>query len=270
MIRTMSVALAGAALLATAAGAVAEPAASAPVSAEVSDTGLTIPSRLPGGMVTIRFHNSGTRLHEFAMGRARAGHGVAQVRAAVRRMARGAPPPPWLDDVAGPGNLTAGAQVTLTRRMRPGVYVVFDGVPDRRGVPGIARGLVRVVQVAGDTGASAPATAALITAGARRFDVPAIPAGTVTLGLRNEARGPREFRLTSLNPGRTLGDLGRWVSAFEATGRLPRGAVPIAMLGAVQSIPAGVTVYVTLDLQAGREYVLGDDSSGATARFTPR
>lgn len=274
MIRTTTggalAAAAGALLLAGAGGAVAAPPASVPISAEVDDSGYTMPNRLPGGLVTIRFHNTGTRLHEFAMARAGTGHGVAQVRAAVRRMAAGAPPPPWLHDVGGPGNLTAGARITLTRRLRPGVYVVFDGVPDRRGVPGIARGVARVVRVVGDTGAGAPAADATITAGARRFDIPPIPAGTVTLRLRNGADAPREFRLTTLNPGRTLGDLGRWVSAFESTGRLPRGPAPIAMLGAMQSIPPGATVYVTLDLQAGREYALGDDGSGALTRFTPR
>ena len=278
MIRTMTggaLATATASLLLAGAGAGAGAAsaaapAGAPITAEVNDSGYAMPSRLPGGLVTIRFRNTGTRLHEFAMGRAAAGRGVEQVRAAVRHMAAGAPPPPWLHDVGGPGNLTAGAQITLTRRLRPGLYVVFDGVPDRRGVPGIARGIARVVRVAGDTGASAPAADATITAGARRFDVPPIPAGAVTIRLRNGAHAPREFRLTTLNPGRTLGDLGRWVSSFESTGRLPRGPAPIAMLGAVQSIPPGATAYVTLDLQAGREYALGDDGSGALARFTPR
>ncbi|MGE0029355.1 MAG: hypothetical protein AB7O78_07280 [Thermoleophilia bacterium] len=265
---TAAVATAGAA--AASGGSTAAPAAPPPVAVDVTDAAIVMPARVPGGMVAMRFRNTGTRLHEFAMGRADAGHGVADVRAAVRRIARGGPPPPWIRDVAGPGQITAGAQVTVTRRLRPGVYLLFDGVPDHRGVPGVARGISRVFRVAGDTGAGPPAADAVVTAGAHAFDVPPLAGGTLTLELRNGAGAPRGFRLTSIRPGRTAADVGRWVAALESSGRLPAGPAPLTMLGAMQSIPAGASVYVTLRLDAGRQYGLGDDESGALTRFTPR
>ena len=262
--------IAGAAVPAAVATAAAAPASAAPVAVDVTDAAIVMPGRVPGGMVAMRFRNAGTRLHEFAMGRADAGHGVADVRAAVRRIARGGPPPPWLRDVAGPGQIAAGAQVTVTRRLRPGVYVLFDGVPDHHGVPGVARGISRVFRVAGDTGAAPPAADAVVTAGAHGFDVPPLPGGTVTVELRNGASASRGFRLTSIRPGRTLADVDRWVAALESSGRLPAGPAPLTMLGAMQSIPAGTSVYVTLRLTAGRQYAVGDDESGALTRFTPR
>jgi hypothetical protein len=271
MLRALSMgATATAAAIAAAGASAAPPAAPAPVAVTVTDTAITMPARVTGGMVAMRFANAGTRLHEFAMARADAGHGVREARAAVRRGAHGAPPPAGLRDVAGPGNLTAGAAVTVTRRLRPGVYVLFDGVPDRRGVPGVARGLSRVFRVAGDTGAAPPAADAVVTARARRFDVPPLHAGTVTLELRVAAGAPRGFRLTSLRPGSTRADANRWIAAVEGSGRLPAGPSPITMLGAIQTIPDGASVWVTLALQAGRTYGLGDDESGVQVRFAPR
>ncbi len=270
MFRALPIAVAAAAFLIATAGGSAAPSAAAPVTLEVDDTGITVPARVAGGLTTMRFRNAGTRLHEFAMGRADDGRGVAEVRGALRRVARGAPLPPWIRDVAGPGNMTSGAEVTVTRRLRPGVYVVFDGVPDRRGVPGVARGISGVFRVVGRTTAAAPATDGVVEARAGRFAVPELPGGIVTLELRNTTRTPREFRLTSLRPGSGAADVGRWVAAFESTGRLPRGPSPLTMLGAVQSIPPRTSVYVTVRLDAGREYALGDDRSGALTRFTPR
>ncbi|MDX6554569.1 MAG: hypothetical protein QOD86_764 [Miltoncostaeaceae bacterium] len=271
MLRALSMGAAVMAAALTAAGvSTAAPAPPTPVAVTVTDAAITMPGRVAGGMTAMRFANAGTRIHEFAMGRADAGHGVDEVRAAVRRIGRGGRPPAWLHDVGGPGNLTAGAAVTVSRVLRPGVYVVFDAVPDGRGVPGVARGLSRVFRVAGDSGAPPPHADVVITARADAFDIPALHAGIVTLELRVAAGAPRGFRLTSLRRGSTPGEADRWAAGIEQSGRLPAGPSPITMLGAMQTIPDGVSVWVTVALQAGRTYGLGDDESGVETRFTPR
>ncbi len=44
----------------------------------------------------------------------------------------------------------------------------------------------------------------------------------------------------------------------------------MTLLGAMQTIPSGTSVYLTVSLEAGRLYRLEDDESGTQAQFTPR
>lgn len=243
-------------------------AAPAAVAATVTDTTYEVPARITGGVVAMRFRNEGTVIHEFALGRVGGGHTAAEAVAALTGADGG--PPAYLRDIAGPGILTPGAEITITRTLAPGEYVMFDAVPDRTGAPGSARGLVAGFTVAGDTGAAPPAVDAVVTAGPDGFDVPPIAPGTRTIELRNAAGADRGFMLASLAAGMTEADVGRWGGQIESTGRLPAEPFPGILLGAIQSIPDGTSVYLTADLEAGRSYHLSDDGSGDAADFTPR
>lgn len=50
----------------------------------------------------------------------------------------------------------------------------------------------------------------------------------------------------------------------------PRSAIPAAGELAQAGAPTGTSVWVTVDLQAGRRYRLEDAESGIRAAFTPR
>jgi hypothetical protein len=91
-----------------------------------------------------------------------------------------------------------------------------------------------------------------------------------TLELRNRAGAGRGFMLATLNPGKTQADVARWRKQIAGTGKQPRGAMPMTLLGATQTIPSGGSVFVTVKLDAGRSYHVSDDSSGAEVTFTPR
>ena len=58
--------------------------------------------------------------------------------------------------------------------------------------------------------------------------------------------------------------------SLETTGRLPQTPVPATLLGAMQTIPSGTSVFLTVNLEAGRRYHLSDDESGIQADFTPK
>ncbi len=177
---------------------------------------------------------------------------------------------PWLTDIAGPPVLTPGAEITITRTLQPGTYAFFCDLPNRKGKAHVQLGMKRQFTIAGDSGAELPRPGAVITAEAKRFDVPELQAGKQTIELRNASGFERGFILSTLNEGKTEADIERWVERIESTGRLPAGPLPATGLGAMQSIPSGTSVFLTVDLEAGRRYHLEDDESGIEADFTPR
>ncbi|MEO5634772.1 hypothetical protein [Gaiella sp.] len=255
-----------AALAASGLSAAAPGTASAPVTVDAVDYAYAMPTTVKGGVVAMRFRNKGRELHEFAFGRIDPGHTLAE----ARRSFETGKDTPWLHDLGGPGLLTRGSEIEITRVLRPGTYFFLCGIPDHKGVSHLERGMLRSFTVVGDSGRKLPAANAVITAGKRRFFVPQLSAGSQTIELRNRAGAGRGFQLTSINPGKTEADVNRWAKAIETTGKQPRGPMPFTILGAMQTIPSGTSVYLKLDLEAGRSYHLSDDESGIEADFTPR
>lgn len=265
-IRVLLPALALAALVAAGFGAAARSDVPAPIQVDVDEHGYVMPSVIQGGVVAMRFRNAGKELHEFALGRIDKGHTFGQ---AVRVFGQGREVS-WLHDVAGPGHLTPGGEITITRTLLPGTYFFVDGVPNTNGVPHEKLGVRRAFTIVGNSGARLPKADAVITAEKKRFVVPQLHAGRQTIELRNRAGSGREFLLSTLNPGKTMADVDRWVKSSDTTGKLPRAPMPMTLLGAIQTIPSGTSVYLTVTLEAGRTYHLTDDESGIKADFTPR
>jgi hypothetical protein len=239
--------------------------ASPPPLFEAVDYAYVMPSVVKGGVVSMRFRNAGKELHEFAFGRIDKGHTFAQALRAFGQHKEVA----WSHDLGGPGFLTPGAEITITRTLPPGTYFFVDGVPNTKGISHEKLGMRRAITITGDSGARLPQADAVITAGKSRFAIPAMHAGRQTIELRNRAGSGRGFMLSTLNPGRTRADIERWSRTIEKTGRLPRTPVPATFLGAMQTIPSGTSVFLTVNLEAGRLYHLTDDESGIEAEFTP-
>lgn len=247
-------------------GGATRTAAPAPVEVDAVDYAYAMPNVVNGGVVAMRFRNRGKEPHEFAFGRIDGDHTLAQaLRAADQNKGVS-----WLHDLGGPGILTPGADLTITRNLAPGTYFFFDGVPNTKGVPHWQLGMARSFTVTGDSGARLPKPDAVITAGKKRFFVPQLKAGRQTIELRNRAGAGRGFMLATINPGKTEADVGRWTKSIESTGKLPKGPVPMTLLGAMQTIPSGTSVYLTVTLEAGRRYHISDDESGIQADFTPK
>lgn len=76
--------------------------------------------------------------------------------------------------------------------------------------------------------------------------------------------------LASLKPGKSEAELNRWINVLETKGRQPRTPAPTTLLGAIQTILDGTSVYLTVNLEAGRTYHLSDDDSGIEASFAPK
>lgn len=258
--------LATVALGGTAAATAGPSRSSGPVDVTATDHAFVMPSRIRGGVVRMRFHATGREPHEFAFGRIEGAHTVKQ---AVQQIHRGKHVP-WLHDLAGPPLLTPGDTIEITRTLEPGHYVFLDFFPSRNGVSHVDLGLAREFTVTGTSGARLPRPDAVITAQKTRFDVPALHPGTVTVELRNRSGAGRGFILSSPRPGKTPADAERWISAIDKTGKLPAGPIPFDAYGAIQTIPNGTSVYLTITLAKNRSYRLTDDDSGITTTFTPR
>ncbi len=265
-IRILLPALALVALVAAGFGAASSSAVPTPVQVDVDEHGYVMPRVIKGGVVAMRFRNLGKELHEFGLARVDKGHTYAQALRSFEQHKEVS----WLHDVAGPGVMTPGAKITITRQLPSGTYFFVDGVPNTNGVPFERLGGRRAFTVTGDSGAQLPKVDAVITAEKKRFVIPLLHAGVQTIELRNRAGAGRGFILSTLNPGKTKADVDRWVKSIDTTGKQPRTPAPMTLLGAMQTIPSGTSVYLTVTLEAGRPYRLEDDESGVQAQFTPR
>ena len=249
-----------------AAGLGAAATAPAPIRVVVNEQGYAMPSAIKGGVVAMRFRNAGKELHEFALARIDKGHTIAEALRAFEQNKE----PAWLHDVAGPGVMTPGAEITITRQLSAGLYFFVDGVPNTKGVQFEKLGGRKVFTITGDSGAQLPKVDAVITATKKRLVIPRLHAGVQTIELRNRAGAGRGFILSTLNPGKTKADVDRWVKSIETTGKQSKEPAPMRLLGAIQTIPSGTSVYLTVTLEAGRQYHLSDDESGVQAQFTLR
>ena len=238
----------------------------APVEVDAVDYAYVMPDEIEGGVVSMRFRNTGKELHEFAFVRLGEGHTVDDVLAALEKSGDDLA---WMTDMAGPPFLTPATEITITRQLEPGRYAFLCYLPNSKGEPHVQLGMTREFTVVGDSGAQLPRPEAVVTAERKRFIVPKLRAGKQTIELRNASGGERGFMLTTFNPGETKADVGRWFEKVGSTGRATRTPPPLTFLGAMQSIPSGTSVFLTINLEAGRTYHLVDDESGIEAKFTP-
>lgn len=150
----------------------------------------SVPPDVRGGVVTMRFTNTGSLPHEFAFGRLDPGRGREDVRQVLEP---GQGPPGLMKDVAGVPALSPGRSVTVTRTLEPATFVFLCFFPSPDGTPHAQLGMYTTFQIAGDTGEAPPRADLAISAGRRGLSVPEITAGEHTVELRNEGRERTAF-----------------------------------------------------------------------------
>ncbi len=225
------------------------------------DYSFEMPDTIQGGAVTMNFVNDGGTPHEFALGRLDPGKTLEDLDAVL---ARGDEPPSWAHDIGGVPPMTQGEEISISRQLRPGTYAFLCFIPVAGGAKShYDLGMKREFTIEGDSGESLPEPDAVITARDERLDVPPIEAGEQTIELRNDASRGREFELSSFEPGKGPEDAQEWFrSGF-------RGEPPLQLLGAMQTIPAGTSVFLTANFESGREYFVTDPENRQRAKFTP-
>ena len=229
------------------------------VRVEATEYAYEMPDRVEGGLVTMEFVNTGDQVHEWALGRLKAGHSEAELRQEL--LAGDIQSPSSIEDSGGVPATTPGGSLTLTRRLRPGRYVFYCTMPGPKGYADFQVGMIRAFDVEGESNAEPPDVDGTITAREDGFVVPSLAPGTHTFRLENAASSPREFKLLSLRPGQRSADLERWF------GNRFRGDPPADLLGIVDALPPGGEAYATITLDAGRRYNLFDGPHEVAARF---
>jgi len=232
-----------------------------PVTVDGADYAYVMPDTIEGGVVAMRFRNVGKELHEFAFGRIDGDHTIDEL---IEDLFANDGDVPYSTDLGGPPLLSPGEEITITRKLEPGTYGLLCFVPNAEGKLHLRLGMKRQFQVVGETDATLPSPDAVITATAKGFDVPEIEAGTRTLELRNESGEDREWVLTAYEPGKTTKDVDAW---FESG---LKGDPPAVFHGAMQSIPTGTSVFMTLELVAGTTYTLEELEAGIRAELRPK
>lgn len=232
------------------------------VSVDGGEYAYVMPDEIEGGVVSMRFRNIGKKPHEFAFGRIDGGHTIDET---IRDLFASDGNVPYSKDLGGVPLLSPGAEVTITRTLAPGTYGFLCFVPNAAGELHLKLGMKRQFRVVGDSGAELPDPDAVITATKTGFDVPAIEAGRRTIELRNESGEDREWNLTVYGPGKTSKDVDTWANnGFKDD-------APATFYGAMQSIPSGTSVFLTLELEIGKTYVLEDLDADIRAEIkTPR
>lgn len=218
-----------------------------------------VPAEVAGGVVEMRFTNTGAFPHEFAFARIEEGKTEADVKAVIES---GEEPPEWAEDVASVPGLSPGESVTVTRTLEPGSYVFLCFFPDPEGTPHAALGMYELFTIAGDTGAALPEPDATITATDDGLQLPALSAGEQVVEFENGGTEPHELFLAAFEPGKSVEDVDSWIEGGYG------GEPPVTFLGGMQTIPAGESVFLTIDLESGVEYTVLDFTTESMETFT--
>ena len=235
------------------------PTAATAVDVSAKEYAFDGPAKVTGGVVEMRFTNTGGLPHEFAFARIEEGKTEADIKAVIDS---GEEPPEWAEDVAGVPGLSPGQSITVTRTLEPGSYVFLCFFPDAEGTPHANLGMYELFTIAGDTGEALPEPDATITATDDGLQVPALTSGKQTVQFENGGTEPHELVLAAFEAGKGIKDVDRWFGSGY------QGEPPVTFLGGMQTIPASESVFLAIDLEPGVEYTALDFTTKSKETFT--
>jgi len=223
-----------------------------------------MPDSIEGGWVTLELKNTGQGTHLVQLRQATSPQDAERLLVlerdpATTRITLDAAAPYFGGIVpTAPGS---SSQVTLN--IPAGIYNVADDIPVD-GIGNYRRGLARTLSVTASKGPSAQepvATATLTMKDHSYSSFPALSAGESTIKFLNDGPEPHTAIIARLNEGKTVSD------AFQSMAAGARGGGFTSVGGGVEGQGKGLTVYATLNLEAG-DYIffcgLTDAATGKT------
>jgi len=230
------------------------------ITIKAADYSFEAPDQIEAGLVKVNLVNDGQEPHHAQIVRLNDGVTLEQFQAALQEGEAAAFP--LIAFVGGPGLVDPGLQTQVTLDLVPGQYVLLCFVPSHDGMPHLAKGMVRPIEVVATAEtANPPVVAADQTITLRDFSfvMPAsVKAGQQVWQITNEGPQPHEIMLVKLADGKTMDDI-------QAYMQEPHGTPPFSQIGGFQAINPGATGWLNLDLTPG-EYLalchIPDPASG--------
>jgi plastocyanin len=210
------------------------------------------PETLETGYQTLTFTNTGKELHHLQLVRLNDGVTLEQFQAAMPQGE--AAMMPLVELVGGVGLVVPGQTATATVHLeKPGIYVELCFVPDANGVPHLALGMVKPIEVvASSVTTEAPKADLVVDMHDFAFTIPGeLNAGTQTWEVVNHGEQPHELMLGKIQEGKTLED----VMAYLQTGQFGPD-LPLDLMGGAQGMSTGHSTFVTYDLEPGNYVAL--------------
>jgi hypothetical protein len=205
------------------------------------------PDSIPSGLTSVRIVNKGMDLHEIQLIRLTDGK-TAEDFAAVFK-GESFYPPAWVKFVGGPNGVIPGESATAVVNLEPGDYVLTCFIPDLKGIPHVAQGMVRPLKVTATPGPGASEPKASVTIIATDFTYSSsapISAGPQTIRFNNAGTQPHEIVVVQLPPDKTIKD---FAAAFDPAHPGPPPGKPI---GGMSGIDQGGHGFFTAKFEPGR------------------
>jgi hypothetical protein len=223
------------------------------------DYAYAAPDTLPAGVVTIRMTNRGEEPHHGQLLRLNDGVSFDQFVAALQQEGEGALR--LTTPEGGPALIDPARTDEVTLDLAPGSYVLACFVPSPDGVPHLAKGMIKPLEVrASDrSAAAAPEADGTFTMRDFSFDMPTtLPTGKSTYQVVNEGPQPHEFVVVKVAAGKTSEDVRTWY-------RTPDAPPPFEAVGGINGLADGRAGFTTVDLGPGAYAaicVIPDQASG--------
>jgi len=180
------------------------------VTFEAVDFGFKGPDSIPAGLTSVHIVNKGMNPHHVQILRLTDGKTAEDFAAAFKASPFDpgpAPAPAWVHYLGGPNAAIPGESATAVMNLEPGTYVLTCFIPDSKGIPHIALGMMKALTVTGtaDSKSTEPAASDSITAVDFGFNIDKpIPAGTQTIRFANGGTQPHEILVIQLPPDKTI------------------------------------------------------------------
>jgi plastocyanin len=215
-----------------------------------SDYAFESPETLETGYQTLMFTNTGKEFHHLQLARLNGGVTLEQFQAALQESEFAALP--LVEFVGGVGGIAPGQTATTTVYLeKPGTYLELCLIPNAEGVPHVALGMMKTIEVVAATATTdAPQADLVVDMLDFAFTIPGeLNAGEQTWEVVNHGEQIHELVLGKIIEGKTLED----VMVYLATGEMGPDA-PFSMMGGTPGLSSVHSQFVGFDLTPG-EYV---------------
>jgi hypothetical protein len=207
------------------------------------------PNLINAGLVTLKFDNIGEEDHHLQL--ARLQDGVAFEEFVTKLQTEGGAAYALLEAVGGVGILQPGVSQSVTVNLqKPGLYVALCVLPNGEGVPHLALGMIKPIEViATENVVEAPAADLEVHMLDFGYDIPTeVSAGKQIWEVFNAGVQPHELLVAKLNDGKTIADVMTYLQNGE------EGEAPYDFVGGAQAMVTSYSNFVEFDFTPG-EYV---------------